>query len=299
MSIFNLSVESMSIIYPMMFLFGLMSYVTYKLTNIYYTTLIDNNYDIKPKDNLSKYFVLKMKLASDNSYREDEVEHFITTLMYKLNTVTVYRYYDRIYFMIRKEDTINYSISNIKDTLNTLSQNYSFTVNYNGFDFIKKNQILKYFKNLFYRNKFLWVKHLSKTYNIPFKNKDVEYFVRRNLNKIKNELPTYGQFYKFDNNSGVISFKLYSFKTHIMYERLITIESIELHLLKIFSAFDEHYIENTDVDVYNTFDMNNETTNELDKKMDEFDDLIKTIVKNVLESETDEAIEATIVRDSE
>lgn len=250
MSNFNLSVESMALIYPMMFMFGLVSYFTYKLTNMYYTNLIDNNYDKKSENNLSKYYVMKFKLLNNSEVsNEDNIESCISNLMSKLNSVCVYRYYDRLYFVMIKDNAVKYSIGDIKDTLTTLSEDYSFYINYIGFDLIKNNQLLKYFKNLFYRNKFLWAKRLSKKYNIPFKNKNVDNFIRRNLNKFKNELPTYGQFYKF-NNSAVISFKLFSLKTQETYERLITVKSIELDLLKIFSAIDEHYIENTDVKIY-------------------------------------------------
>lgn len=291
MSNFNLSVESMALIYPMMFMFGLVSYFTYKLTNMYYTNLIDNNYDKKSENNLSKYYVMKFKLLNNSEVsNEDNIESCISNLMSKLNSVCVYRYYDRLYFVMIKDNAVKYSIGDIKDTLTTLSEDYSFYINYIGFDLIKNNQLLKYFKNLFYRNKFLWAKRLSKKYNIPFKNKNVDNFIRRNLNKFKNELPTYGQFYKF-NNSAVISFKLFSLKTQETYERLITVKSIELDLLKIFSAIDEHYIENTDVKIY----QNDNESSEDEKKLDEFDDLIKSIVKNVLESETDESLEATII----
>lgn len=285
MSNFNLSIESMALIYPMMFMFGLIYYFAYKCTNLYYTHLIDNNYDKKSENNLSNYYVIKIKLSLHNGmYDENEIESCITDLMYKLNSVCVYRYYDRLYFIMKKDYEINCSINNIKDTLTTLSEDYSFNINYTGFDLIKNNQILKYFKNLFYRNKFLWAKRLSKVYNIPFKSKNVNNFVRRNLNKFKNELPSYGQFYKFDNNSGVISFKLFSLKTQDMYERLITVEAIDIHLLQIFPAIDEHYIEKTRVDVY---DNRSEDEN--------LDNLIKSIVKNVLECETDESLEATII----
>ena len=239
-----MSVESMALIYPMMIMYGMFTYLTYKLTTLYYTTIIDKNYDKKPQ-----YFVIKLRLNLLNErYYEDErkIEQHITNIMYKLNSVCVYRYFDRIYLLMKKEDTGNFSFENIKNILNTLSkEEYSYIkfIELEDSNLTTINQVLKYFKNQFYRNKLIWAKDFSKVYNIPFKNKNVEQFVRKNKSVLSNVFPVYGQFYKFYNNGGVVSIKLKTFKKNEIYKKLLTVERVDPYLLNLFSPIDEHYIQ--------------------------------------------------------
>jgi hypothetical protein len=256
-------------------------YATVKITDMYYKQIIKNNYIKRDKFKFSEYFVLELQFSNIKTYIEENeidstVEQLTTNLMYSIGSVFALSYYNKMYFVVQRDNNMNCKINEC-NIFKTLSQSLSDKLeeesedNCIKFDLfyheIKEGKLDKFFKSIIHHNKFKFMKHLSKKSGVkfssqtPFGDKNMDTFYKK-YNKVSGtdylSNPLYGCCYKWIDDEHAISFKT-EFTDIDNLTEFIT--KSEVHPSELFTTdgfYDIHYVDNEMYKIYEDTDEDTE-----------------------------------------
>ncbi len=254
----NISVETGVVVYPLMIIFGLFTYCSYKFTRMYYESLIETNYELKKQpltkrenfNSYKKYYVIELQINNLNElfteeFNEMSVEEIVSNMMSKLNCCFVHSFENKFYFVVEKDNKEDNS-----DFLIVLFNN-EYKLNENALGIIPNITLKNFDTGNITLSKFFG--YITNRNNYGDKQKNIKQYLMKNAGK------NGYKFYKFNSDHEIVIFKLRNIQMDKNMEELITSDYIETNILKYFKPFDIHYIE---IDSYDVYKEGNEGSNE-------------------------------------